>query len=213
MKTKKSRKLLSFLLTVVILAVIAAGIIAIEPHLWGFHQEVSPAEQQLRTKVVQTAEGWLGCKESDGSHKPILDVYNSHKPLARGYAMKETDAWCSAFVSAISIQCGFTQWIPTEVGCEKHIGLFQELNAWEEADDYIPLPGDYIFYSWDNCSCDDCDCSADHVGIVVGTFGGWIKVIEGNYRDAVGYHYVPIDHSTIRGYGLPDYSGYLATNG
>ena len=28
-------------------------------------------EQQLRNKVVSIAKGWLGCKEADGSHKPI----------------------------------------------------------------------------------------------------------------------------------------------
>ena len=41
-------------------------------------------EKELRAKVVSIAEGFLGCKESDGSHKKIIDLYNSHKPLARG---------------------------------------------------------------------------------------------------------------------------------
>lgn len=45
------------------------------------------------SKVVAQAEAWIGCKESDGSHKKIIDVYNSHKPLARGYKLKYTDAW------------------------------------------------------------------------------------------------------------------------
>ena len=39
-------------------------------------------ENQLRQKIVDTAVAWLGCKESDGSHKQIIDVYNAHKPLA-----------------------------------------------------------------------------------------------------------------------------------
>ena len=38
---------------------------------------------------------YLGCKEANGSHRKIIDLYNSHKPLARGYAVKYTDAWCS----------------------------------------------------------------------------------------------------------------------
>ena len=45
-------------------------------------------ENQLRQKIVDTAVAWLGCKESDGSHKKIIDVYNAHKPLARGYKVK-----------------------------------------------------------------------------------------------------------------------------
>lgn len=82
-------------------------------------------EQQLRQKIVDTAVAWLGCKESDGSHKKIIDVYNSHKPLARGYAVKYTDAWCSTYASAVAIKAGMTDIIPTECGCEKHIELFK----------------------------------------------------------------------------------------
>lgn len=41
-------------------------------------------EQELRNKVVQTARGYLGSKEADGSHRKIIDGYNAHKPLARG---------------------------------------------------------------------------------------------------------------------------------
>ena len=41
-------------------------------------------EKQLREKIVNIAVGWIGCKESDGSHKKIIDVYNSNKPYPRG---------------------------------------------------------------------------------------------------------------------------------
>lgn len=71
-------------------------------------------EAQARATVVNTAIAWLGCKEADGSHRKIIDTYNSHTPLARGYKMKYTDAWCSTFVSAVAIKCGFTDIIPTE---------------------------------------------------------------------------------------------------
>lgn len=56
-------------------------------------------EKELRQKVVDTAVSYLGCKEANGSHRKIIDLYNSHKPLARGYAVKYTDAWCSTFAS------------------------------------------------------------------------------------------------------------------
>ena len=70
-------------------------------------------EQELRQSVVRIAQGWLGCKESNGSHKKIIDLYNSHKPLARGYPVKYTDAWCSTFASAVAIKAGLTDIIPT----------------------------------------------------------------------------------------------------
>ena len=47
-------------------------------------------EKQIRQKVVDTALSYIGCKESNGSHKKIIDLYNSHKPLARGYKVTYT---------------------------------------------------------------------------------------------------------------------------
>ena len=40
-----------------------------------------PREKQLREKAVNTAKAWAGCKESNGTHKKIIDLYNSVKPL------------------------------------------------------------------------------------------------------------------------------------
>ena len=176
------------------------------PMTWGFAREVSEEEKEIRLKVVDMAKKWLGVKEADGSHQAIVDVYNGHTPLARNYAANYEDSWCSIFASVVSIQCGLTDIIPTECGCEPHIELFKELGCWEEADDYVPLPGDLIFYHWE---CEDegnCVAWSDHVGVVVGTAGDFIKVIEGNYGDAVGYHTIWVDHQEIRGYGLPNYS-------
>ena len=81
-------------------------------------------EQQLRKKYVDYAITYLGCKESDGSrHKKIIDLYNSHTPLAQGYKMKYTDAWCACYVSAMAIGCGLEDIIPLEVSCGRYITL------------------------------------------------------------------------------------------
>jgi len=81
------------------------------------------------------------------------------------------------------------------------------LAAWEEKDDYTPLPGDIIYYCNSDRGLGDCIGWSDHVGIVVGTWGNFIKVIEGNYGGRVAYRYIPINAPTIRGYGLPNFSG------
>lgn len=163
-------------------------------------------EKQLREKVVTIAVGWLGCKESDGTHKKIIDVYNSHKPLARGYAVKYTDAWCSTFASAVAIKAELTDIIPVECGCEEHINLFKKLGAWVEDDAYIPNAGDYIFYDWDDNGVGDNRGGADHVGIVVSMAGAVIKVIEGNKSDSVCYRNIKVNAKNIRGYGVPNYA-------
>ncbi len=175
------------------------------PMNWGFAREVEDDEKQLRLSLVDAAKGWLGVNEADGSHQPIVDLYNSHPPLARDYAANYEDSWCSIFVSAMAIQTGLTDIIPTECGCESHIDLFKNLGRWEEADDYVPLPGDIVFYHWECTDEGDCQTWSDHVGIVVGTAGDFIQVIEGNYGDAVGYHLIQVDYHEIRGYGLPAY--------
>ena len=84
-------------------------------------------EKEIRAKVVNTAVAWLGCKESDGSHKKIIDVYNGHTPRARGYKVTYTDAWCATFVSAVAIKAGYTDIIPLECGCNQFITLAKTL--------------------------------------------------------------------------------------
>ena len=167
-------------------------------------------ENQLRQKVVDTAVSFLGCNEADGSHRKIIDIYNSHKPLARNYALTYQDAWCSGFASAVAIAAGMTDIIPTECGCEKHVELFRKMGSWVENDAYVPKPGDYVFYNWDDDAKDfattDCTAPADHVGIVTAVNGSHITVIEGNKRDAVGYRPLEVNGQYIRGYGTPKYA-------
>lgn len=176
---------------------------------WGYYWKVSPQEATLRSRVVRTAEGYLGYNEEDGSHAKIIDLYNAHEPLAVDYLVKYTDSWCSTFVSAVSIQAGMTDIIPTECGCQRHIELFQKLGVWEERDNIIPLPGDIIFYDWDQTRPGDATGWADHVGIVVGTKWPCIKVIEGNKEDDVSYRVILIGDTQIRGYARPNYSSLL----
>lgn len=203
----RKHRLLKALLTIILMLALAVGglWLYIENADWGFAREVSAEEAALRLQMVETAESWLGCQESDGTHHPIIDLYNSHEPLAQGYEVTYEDNWCATFGSAVAIQCGLTDIIPTECGCQRQIGLFLDLGCWEENDDYVPLPGDYIFYAWGESPVGDCTGWADHVGIVVGTAGPFIKVIEGNNADAVNYRIIPAGDPQIRGYGLPNY--------
>ncbi len=176
---------------------------------WGFYWKVSEPEASLRRKVVLTAEQYLGYNEADGTHMQIIDRYNIHEPLARGYAVTYTDSWCAAFVSAVAMEAGVTDIIPPECGCQRQIELFQNLGYWDERDWAIPLPGDLIYYDWNMENKGECTGWADHVGIVVGTKWPYLKVIEGNLNDSVSYHYLLLDDIQIRGFARPDYAGFL----
>ena len=209
-KYRRTNRLKYVLIAVSLVIIISiSAIIAFRNHnmSYGFGREVPEAEQELRLRLVEAAENWLGSNEQDGSHRSIIDVYNSHEPLAQNYLVKYDDEWCATFVSASAINAGLTQFIPTECGCQRQIDLFKELGAWEEADDYHPLPGDVIYYCRNNKDLlNDCTGWSDHVGIVVGTRGNRIKVIEGNFGDKVDYRYLPINAVTIRGFGTPKYT-------
>ena len=158
------------------------------------------------TALIAQAKSWIGCKESNGTHKKIIDVYNSHKPLARNYKVKYTDAWCATFVSACAIKTGMTDIIPTECGCGPMIALFKKKGEWNESDSRKPNPGDIIFYDWDDSGKGDDTGSPDHVGIVEKVSGSTITVIEGNKSNAVGRRKIAVNGKYIRGYGIPKYS-------
>ncbi len=166
-------------------------------------------ENEIRQKVVTTAKKYLGCKESDGSHKKFIDRYNSFQPLPRNHRMTYTAAWCATFVSAVSIEAGVTSIMPVECGCNYMIALYKKIGRWQENDAYTPKPGDVIFYDWDDgkdFAVTDNSGSPEHVGIVVSVSGGVVAVVEGNKGGAVGVRYVKVNGRYIRGFGLPDYA-------
>lgn len=162
-------------------------------------------ENDLRSQIVSIAQSYIGYRENNGSHKTIIDIYNSHKPLARGYRVQYTDAWCATFASAVAIQAGLTDIIPTECGCSAMIELFKKLGSWQENDAYVPGPGDYIFYDWQDTGSGDNTGAPDHVGIVEKVSGQTITVIEGNYSDSVKRRTIQVNGRYIRGYGVPNY--------
>lgn len=157
------------------------------------------------SEVVKQAREWLGKNENNGTHKAIIDVYNSHKPLARGYKVKYTDAWCATFVSAVAIKLGYTDIIPTECGCEPMIELFKNLGCWVENENRTPAAGDIIFYDWQDSGTGDNTGRSDHVGIVEKVSGVIITVIEGNYNNGVNRRNLAVNGKYIRGYGVPKY--------
>lgn len=154
--------------------------------------------------VLSIARSWIGYSESNGKHKEILKVYNAHKPLARGYKIKPTDAWCDAFVSACAIKAGAVNLIGTEVGCEEHIAIFKKKGIWIEDGSIKPQVGDIILFNWDD-STQTNDGHADHIGIVEQQYGNTIVCIEGNYNNAVGRRTINVGWGYIRGFARPKY--------
>ena len=169
------------------------------------------SEKELRDNVVSIAMSYLGCKELDGSHKKIIDIYNNFIPIPVGYKVKYTDAWCATYVSAMGIIAGLQDIILRECSCSRMIELYKKAGRWIENDDYTPMIGDIIFYDWQDNGVGDNVGIPDHVGIVVSVNGTTIKVIEGNISDSVGYRTIKVNGKFIRGYGIPNYTSKAGT--
>lgn len=159
-----------------------------------------------RKKLVAQAQKWMGAKEGGTTHKQIVDIYNGHKPLARGYKAKYTSAWCALFVSSCAIETNATDIIPTEVSCHYMINGFKKKGTFVESDSYKPQIGDIIFYSWSDDGKGDNKTSPSHVGIVETVNGSSFTVIEGNIDNKVGRRNMKVNGRYIRGYGVPKYA-------
>ena len=155
--------------------------------------------------VINVMRGWLGYSEANGKFKEIIDLYNSVKPLPRGYAVKYTDEWCDTCVSAAGIKAGCSDLIGRECGCEKHVEIFKSKGIWIEDGTIVPKPGDIILYNWDS-SVQPNNGGSDHIGIVESVSGKTITVIEGNKGEAVARRTISVGWGYIRGYARPKYS-------
>ena len=102
------------------------------------------------TAVVEKARSWLGRKESDGSFKEIIDIYNTYTPHPRGVKMDYKTAWCACFCSAVAISLGYTRIMPIEISCGQMINLAKAMGIWVEDDSHTPRPGDMILYDWND---------------------------------------------------------------
>lgn len=163
-------------------------------------------EKELNQYFVDVCCSYYGYNEADGSFRKIIDIYNSIKPLPVGYRVSYNDPWCASYISAMAQICELTDIIFPECSCDRMINLYKKAGRWQEADGYIPKPGDIIFYDWEDSGVGDNRGSADHVGVVVSVSGNSIKVVEGNISNSVGYRNIAVNGKFIRGYGLPNYA-------
>lgn len=161
--------------------------------------------------VLNVMRSWVGYNEVNKKYLEILNVYNSHKPLARGYAIKPSDEWCDACVSAAAIKAGAVDLIGTEVGVEKHVAIFKRKGIWIEDGTITPRPGDVIVFNWDD-NTQPNDGNSDHIGYVESVSGGKITTLEGNMGEKVGRRTIPVGYGYIRGFARPKYAASSGGN-
>lgn len=168
-------------------------------------------EAKLRQLVADTIQAWIGTTKGSALHADILAVYNGYKPLARGYTMKTTDAYCAATVSAAYIRAGIAAYTGPECGVEKYTLVAKDRGIWVENDARVPGIGDACVYDWDDDGVGDCVGTADHIGIVTASNGQTFTVTEGNMSGGVvGTRNMKVDGRYIRGFICPDFAAIAA---
>ena len=164
-------------------------------------------EKQLRQNVADIIESWVGASRGSTTHLEILRIYNTHKPLARGYTVQVGDAYCATTVSACWIAAGISDWTGTECGCDKFIEIAKSKGIWIEDDAYVPKIGDACLYDWDDSGSGDNRGSSDHIGIATSVSGSSFVVTEGNINGGkVGRRPMQVNGRYIRGFIAPDYA-------
>ena len=167
-----------------------------------------------RAAVVNLVESWVGKKESDGSFKEIINIYNSAKKLPRGIKMDYSWAWCAATWSALAIKLGYTDIMPIEMSCGFLIDEAKKMGCWVENDAYTPNAGDACLYDWQDSGKGDNTGWPDHIGTVtyVNPESGYFIVTEGNYSDSVKKRTVSLNGRYIRGFITPKYDCMASDN-
>lgn len=174
-------------------------------------EKVEEPKVSQRSKYVGVMQSWLGRKESDGSHKLIIDTYNKGLAAAvkkwgtRNCKMDYSWAWCACCASAAAMAAGVADLVPIEISCYYEIEIAKKFGLWVENDAYIPSPGDLILYDWDDSGNGDCTGSPDHVGVVEKCNGSTITVIEGNCSDMVKRRELKVNGRYIRGFIVPKF--------
>lgn len=152
------------------------------------------------------------------------EIGQSNSRYFNGY----TGAWCHRFADWLAMHAGMPKdSIPNTSGCGKGIvwfatdaksgGFFfksaehkqrmmRKYAALKNLDadltdvekDYLPCPGDYVYFRWNNASSSVC---VSHVGIVMDVEDGLIVTVEGNAGSKVGERIYDLDDPCIVGYG------------
>ncbi len=117
--------------------------------------------------------------------------------------------WCAMFASFV-LNYAEVEGIPLDANCQHWIETLskEENDLYRPADEYLPQPGDLVFFDFD---IEDEAPTADHVGLVVEIMNDEdenpikLKTIEGDSSDKVQYVTYEPDDPAILGYGqLPE---------
>lgn len=156
-----------------------------------------------RTDIVNVAISQLGYHEGNNSSELHGgNTSGSGSYTEYGYWYGSQSDWCAMFVTWCARQAGIGSNIIAKSGfaCPDSDCLNVPFKS---RGSYTPVPGDLIFFLWEE---DAGNWNWSHVGIVRSVSGGRVYTIEGNTSRAVRYREYSLTDSEIKGYGVPNYT-------
>ncbi|MBQ9050706.1 MAG: CHAP domain-containing protein [Lachnospiraceae bacterium] len=163
-----------------------------------------------REDVIAIAKTQLGYQESAKNYIVLEDgeTIKGYTRYGAWYGDPYGD-WCAMFASFV-LNYAEVEGIPLDANCQHWIETLsnKENDLYRPADEYLPQPGDLVFFDFD---IEDEAPTADHVGLVVEIMNDEdenpikLKTIEGDSSDKVQYVTYELDDPAILGYGqLPE---------
>lgn len=107
---------------------------------------------------------------------------------------------CACFVSWCANECGYigAGVIPKFASCTNGVAWFKDRGQWLDGS-AEPTSSMIIFFDWES------DGLPEHVGIVEKVENGIVYTVEGNSGDSCQENHYAVGHSSILGYGVPQY--------
>ena len=164
-------------------------------------------ENELRKKVANTINEWIGTKEGSKNYQAILKIYNNSTNIDR--VAKEGEGWCGVTVSTAWLKLGIAQYICYGFNCNVMKEQAAAKGIWVEKDNYVPKVGDAVLFDWDDNGVGDNTGTIDHIGLITFVNGNSFIVTEGNYDHQVKTRTMTVNSRYIRGFITPNYA-YIA---
>lgn len=172
---------------------------------YGFTEEQKNQVNELLSNKYNDL--WISLLYGNSSNTAIVNValqevgYTHGDKFWKWYGYDERVEWCAVFVSWAANEVGLLNTtIPKFSGVGDGIDWFKSRGQWENKN-YIPRPGDIIFFDWEN------DGKANHVGIVDHVENDMIYTVEGNSTDdGVRQKIYFMNSPVIYGFGVPNYN-------
>lgn len=150
--------------------------------------------------LLAVAKSQIGYKESVKNYTVLADgtTMQGYSRYGHWYGSRYGD-WCAMFTAFCLHYADIPRSaMPYDANCGVWVDLLKANDQFREADGYTPVPGDIIFFDYNNSR------QADHVGIVysVDSENNKLTTIEGNHSHRVDTFRYNLSESDILGYGL-----------